>query len=133
MDDTGAVNLEELLAGTLNVSVIPKVFGENGQLLALHVRRGNEVLLHVRAYVLHLVDVTQVVGDAEILDHRDVKWNCPCNKEHYRDALSTISLKDLDEMIAEGKPIEIVCEYCGTKYTFSSDELKEIRSIACGK
>ncbi len=77
--------------------------------------------------------IRRYFGDAEILDHRDVKWNCPCNKEHYRDALSTISLKDLDEMIAEGKPIEIVCEYCGTKYTFSSDELKEIRSIACGK
>ena len=71
--------------------------------------------------------------DAGILDHRDVKWNCPCSKEHYRDAMSTIACKDLDEMIAEGKPIEIVCEYCGTKYTFSCEELKEIRDLACGK
>lgn len=71
--------------------------------------------------------------DANILDHRDVWWNCPCSKEHYRDALSTISVKDLDEMIAEGKPVEIVCEYCGTKYSFTCDELKEIREASCGK
>lgn len=77
--------------------------------------------------------IREYFSDAVILDRRDVKWNCPCSQEHYRDALSTISGKDLDEMIAEGKPIEIVCEYCGTKYTFTSDELKEIRQSSCGK
>ena len=29
-------------------------------------------------------------------------------------------------MIADNKPIEVVCDFCHTKYTFSPDELLNI-------
>lgn len=38
----------------------------------------------------------------------------------------SIGKKDLNEMIAEGKPIEVKCHFCNTAYTFSIEELKEI-------
>lgn len=70
--------------------------------------------------------------DAEILDHRDVRFHCGCSHEHYGEALATISAADLEEMIQDGKPAEIVCQYCGTKYEFSMEELKEILKRKCG-
>ena len=34
--------------------------------------------------------------------------------------------KDLNEMIQEGKSIELNCHFCNTNYEFSVEELKEI-------
>ena len=42
------------------------------------------------------------------------------------DSLATLHEKDLQEMIDDGKGAEIVCQYCSTKYDFSTEELKEI-------
>ncbi len=64
--------------------------------------------------------------DAEILQHRDIRWHCGCSHEHYKDALVTLSDADLEEMIADGKGAEITCQYCSTKYNFTTEELKEI-------
>ena len=41
-------------------------------------------------------------------------------------ALISIGKKDLQEMIADGKPIEAGCHFCGKKYTFTVEELEEL-------
>ena len=42
-------------------------------------------------------------------------------------ALSTLSKKDLDGIIADGEDIEVKCQFCNTAYKFTVDELKEMR------
>jgi molecular chaperone Hsp33 len=64
--------------------------------------------------------------DANVLAHRDVRFYCGCSKEKFMDSLSALHEKDLQEMIEDGKGAEIVCQYCSTKYNFSTEELKEI-------
>ncbi|MCH3962027.1 MAG: Hsp33 family molecular chaperone HslO [Solobacterium sp.] len=64
--------------------------------------------------------------DANVLAHRDVRFYCGCSKEKFMDSLSALHEKDLQEMIDDGKGAEIVCQYCSTKYNFSTEELKEI-------
>lgn len=70
--------------------------------------------------------------DAKMLGTRDVRYHCGCSREHYADALAAISDADLEEMILDEKPAEIICQYCGTRYLFSTEELKEIRERKCG-
>lgn len=70
--------------------------------------------------------------DANILGHRDTRYHCGCIKEHYSEALATLKDSDLDELIEAGRPAEIVCQYCNTKYEFTPDELKEIKKEKCG-
>lgn len=77
--------------------------------------------------------VTKLFANAQILDHKPVKYYCGCSKEHYGDALSTLPVKDLDEMIAEKKPIEIRCQYCDKVYTYSTEELQAIRKAKCSE
>ncbi len=78
--------------------------------------------------------ILELFPDAEIMEHRDVVYHCGCDKNHYGDALATLPTTDLKEMIEEGKPIEIKCQYCNKTYDFSTDELKEILdSKTCGK
>lgn len=64
--------------------------------------------------------------DANILQHRDVRWHCDCSKERFHNALLTIADKDLQEMIDDDKGAECVCHYCNAKYHFTTEELKEI-------
>ena len=41
-------------------------------------------------------------------------------------ALISIGRKDLNEMIQEGKEVELNCHFCNTNYVFNVEELKEI-------
>ena len=45
-------------------------------------------------------------------------------------ALISIGKKELDQMINDGKEIEVNCHFCNTNYYFSVDELKELRDLA---
>lgn len=63
----------------------------------------------------------------EINDTIPAQFHCDCSKERISRALSTISKKDLDDIINDGEEIEIKCQFCNRTYKFSIDELKEIR------
>jgi len=38
-------------------------------------------------------------------------------------SLATLSKTDLTELIEEGKPIELSCDFCGQTYTISPQQL----------
>ena len=69
-----------------------------------------------------------ILGDfgVEITEKIPASFYCNCSKERVKKAIISIGKKDLNEMIAEGKPIEVKCHFCNTAYTFSVEELKEI-------
>ena len=64
--------------------------------------------------------------DLEIMDKVPTEFYCNCSKERVEKALISIGRKDLNEMVQEGKEIELNCHFCNTNYVFSVEELKEI-------
>ena len=64
--------------------------------------------------------------DIEINDRIPTEFYCNCSKERVEKALISIGRKELNEMIQEGKKVELNCHFCNTNYTFSVEELKEI-------
>jgi len=62
----------------------------------------------------------------EITENMPVRFYCGCSKERVTKALASISRAELDEIIKDGKTIEVNCDFCNTHYTFDIDELKEI-------
>lgn len=64
--------------------------------------------------------------DLQINEKTDTRFHCNCTKERVEKALISIGRKELNEMIQEGKPIEMNCHFCNTNYTFTVEELKEI-------
>ena len=64
--------------------------------------------------------------DIEINDTIPTEFYCNCSKERVEKALISIGRKELNEMIQEGKEVELNCHFCNTNYTFSVEELKEI-------
>lgn len=64
--------------------------------------------------------------DVQIMEKMDTRFHCNCTRERVEKALISIRRKELNEMIQEGKPIEMNCHFCNTNYTFTVEELKEI-------
>ena len=61
--------------------------------------------------------------DVSITDTLPMAYMCDCSKERVEKAVISLGRKELADMIEEGNPIEVVCDFCRTKYTFSADEL----------
>ena len=64
--------------------------------------------------------------DVQSNEKMDTRFRCNCSKERVAKALISIGRKELNEMIQEGKPIEMNCHFCNTNYNFTVEELKEI-------
>lgn len=64
--------------------------------------------------------------DVQINEKMDTRFCCNCSKERVAKAFISIGRKELNEMIQEGKPIEMNCHFCNTNYNFTVEELKEI-------
>ena len=64
--------------------------------------------------------------DVQINEKMDTRFHCNCTRERVEKALISIGRKELNEMIQEGKPIEMNCHFCNSNYTFTVEELKEI-------
>lgn len=64
--------------------------------------------------------------DVEITDTLPAKFDCNCSKERIEKAIISVGKKEIQEMIDDGKDIEVKCHFCNTAYTFSVEELKEL-------
>lgn len=51
---------------------------------------------------------------------------CPCSKIRSLATLGSIPTEDLEELLEEGKDLELVCDFCRSKYIVTPDEIREI-------
>ena len=64
--------------------------------------------------------------NVEFTDTMDTQFKCNCSHERIEKAIISIGKKDIQEMIDDGKEVEVKCHFCNTAYTFSVEELKQI-------
>ena len=62
----------------------------------------------------------------EINDRLDAEFKCDCSKEKVSKAIMSIEAKDIEEMINDGKDIEVNCHFCNTSYKFTPEELSKL-------
>lgn len=67
------------------------------------------------------------IDDYGLTGWRDAKYYCNCSRERVEKAIISIDEKDIDEMIADKKPIEVCCQFCDKKYVFDTDALIKIK------
>lgn len=74
--------------------------------------------------------IKEILGDNipfDIFDENDISYHCDCSKGRTKKALESLPSKDIQEMIDDGKEIEMTCRFCDSVYKFSVEELEEIR------
>ena len=73
-----------------------------------------------------LLDQLRGPYEIDIVKEIDPKPYCPCSRERTVATLATLPLKDLKELEAEGKDLEVICDFCRTKYQVTVEDLKTI-------
>ena len=68
--------------------------------------------------------------DIDIEDKIPTQFYCNCSKERVSKAVISVGKKDLQEMIQEGKPIEVNCHFCNSHYPFTVEEMEEMLKAA---
>ena len=61
-----------------------------------------------------------------IMSREEIGYRCFCSRERAAEAIACIDKKEIDEMIAEEKEIEVGCQFCDAKYIFTPEDLKAI-------
>ena len=68
--------------------------------------------------------------EPNILDEYEMGYVCDCSRARVERALISLGTKELGEIEAEGKPIEVGCQFCDKKYSFTPNDIKNlIKSI----
>ncbi len=64
--------------------------------------------------------------ELEITEKIPASFYCGCNRERVKKTLVSLGREELQGIIDDGEPLQIVCDMCNTMYTFSIEEIKEI-------
>lgn len=68
----------------------------------------------------------KLVEPYEILDSKEIKYNCNCDKEKFYKGIITLGKEQLEEILAERGEVETECHFCGKRYSFKREDLGEI-------
>lgn len=71
--------------------------------------------------------------DVEFTEQMPVEFYCNCSKERVEKAVISVGKKELQSMIEDNEPIEVKCQFCQEKYSFSVEELREMLKHATRK
>ena len=70
----------------------------------------------------------QVCGDLGILfmETTEVSYRCYCSRERVEGALISLGKKELTEIMEEGKPFPVECQFCDTVYSFTPEDIARL-------
>ncbi|MBQ0133621.1 MAG: Hsp33 family molecular chaperone HslO [Clostridiales bacterium] len=69
--------------------------------------------------------IRQVLKDIpwHIVERHSVEYRCDCSREKVTRALLSLSDDDLNELTADGAPIEVSCRFCDAIYSITAEEI----------
>ena len=74
----------------------------------------------------------ELLGDfgLEIEEKSECRFHCNCSKERVAKAVISLGKKEIEELIADDKPVEVNCHFCNSHYLFDKEELQEMLRVA---
>lgn len=113
-------------AGGFIIQMMP--FAEDGLIDALEERLNNfssiTTLLNQGVTPEAMMEQLFEGYDLHIMEQIPTGYHCNCSRDRVYRAVMSIGKNDIQEMIADNKPIEVNCHFCGKHYVFDVDDLK---------
>ena len=115
-------------AGGFVVQLMPFAEDEVISRLEENIRKISSVtsILEEESTPEHLLDVVLEGFKPEVTSREDVRFYCNCTKERFSRGLILLGTEELENIISEGKDIELRCQFCNSAYTFTTEEVKEL-------
>ena len=79
--------------------------------------------------MLKTLDIEGVINkvldgfEPKLLEETPIEYRCYCSQERVKDAVAGIGREELEDIIKDGKPIEVSCQFCDKLYTFTVDDI----------
>ncbi|MCQ2491557.1 MAG: Hsp33 family molecular chaperone HslO [Lachnospiraceae bacterium] len=67
-----------------------------------------------------------LLGPLTIHDEMPVQFKCNCSRERVEGIVISVGEAELLDMIKDGEPIEVNCQFCNTNYVYTIDDLKQM-------
>ncbi len=64
--------------------------------------------------------------EPKMAETQPVVFACDCNREKIEKVLISLGSDELEDMIREGKEIQVNCSFCNSSYSFGVDELEKL-------
>lgn len=64
-----------------------------------------------------------------VTDRQSVSFHCDCSRARVEKVLLSLGKKDLQELIDEGKEVELHCHFCNKNYSFPVEEVKSLIGV----
>lgn len=113
-------------SGALIIQLLPQASEEDIQYVESILPKVNNLSATLQNN--HKIDdlILEIFPDFECLEREDVIYECTCNRDDMEAMVSTLPIKDLEEIKEEDHGIEAVCPWCNSKYYFEEDDIDEI-------
>lgn len=66
--------------------------------------------------------------DLDVLERRELAWQCTCSRERVELMLAALGREELDTLIREDHGAEVTCHFCNTVYRLDEGELIALRN-----
>ena len=68
--------------------------------------------------------------DVDFLEEQPVSYKCYCSRHRVESTLLSLGEKELREIIEEGEPISVGCQFCDVTYEFTPEDLESLLNQA---
>lgn len=68
--------------------------------------------------------------NVKILETMPIEFRCTCSKERFGNAIVSLGVEEIQDMIDEEGKAEAQCHFCNATYQFSREELEQLQNIA---
>ena len=116
------------VAGGYLIQLLPGAPDEIVDKLEEGIRRAGAVTPMLEAGMSPEEILGQVCGDLGVLfmGTTEVGYKCYCSRHRVEAALISLGRKELTEIMEEGKPFPVECQFCDTVYSFTPEDIGEL-------
>ena len=116
------------VAGGYLVQLLPGAPDEIIDKLEDGIRRAGAVTPMLEAGMTPEDILGQVCGDLGVLffEPQEVTYKCYCSRDRVESALISLGKKEMEEIVAEGKPFPVECQFCDTVYEFTPEDIQKL-------
>lgn len=74
-------------------------------------------------YTPEMIVEAITADDHKLLEELDLSYKCNCHRKKFEKGIISLGNDEIQQMIDDKEEIEVVCQFCSNKYTFSNEEL----------
>ena len=116
------------VAGGYILQLLPGASEETITALEEGIQRAGAVTPMLEAGMTPEDILGQVCGSLGVvfLETCEVSYKCYCSRERVESALISLGREELTQIMEEGKPFPVECQFCDTVYTFTPKDVAEL-------